>query len=340
MSDFKSIISKVADGQALSVEETQLAFNFIMSGEASPAQISALLVAMRVRGESEDEFVGAIKAMRSKMLPVDAPANAIDIVGTGGDAKGSLNVSTATALVVASCGVPVAKHGNRALSSKSGAADTLIALGVNLELSPSQISDCIEQAGIGFMFAPSHHASMRHVGSVRVELGIRTIFNLLGPMCNPAGVKRQLLGVFSPKWSLTMAKVLQELGSEKVWVVHGDGYDEMTITGTTQVAKLENGSVVVRDMEPKDFGLSIQAPETILGGNAEYNAAALIRLLEGEKSAYRDMVLMNAASSLVVADVASDVMNGMEIAARAIDAGKSRETLQKLVATSNQGSAS
>lgn len=339
MIDFKSILTKVADGNSLSIEETQSAFDFIMSGDASPAQIAGLLMALRVRGESEEEFIGAIKTMRSKMLTVDTPTNAIDIVGTGGDAKGSLNVSTATALVVASCGVPVAKHGNRALSSKSGAADTLIALGVNLELSPSQITDCIDEAGIGFMFAPAHHSAMRHVGPVRVELGTRTIFNLLGPMCNPAKVKRQLLGVFSPKWSLTMAKVLQELGSEKVWVVHGDGYDEMTITGTTQVAKLENGTVLVRDMSPADFGLEIQTPESILGGDAKYNAAALLKLLDGEKSAYRDMVLMNAASSLVIADAASDVLNGMEIAAKAIDDGASASTLKKLVEISNQGKA-
>lgn len=336
---FKDIISKVADGNALSVEETEKAFGFLMSGDASPAQIAALLVALRVRGETQDEFVGAIKAMRSKMLPVDAPDDAIDIVGTGGDSKGSLNVSTATAIVVAGTGVKVAKHGNRALSSKSGAADTLIELGVNLDLSPSQITDCIEDANIGFMFAPNHHSAMRHVGPVRVELGIRTIFNLLGPMCNPAGVKRQLLGVYSPIWSITMAKVLAELGSTKVWVVHGEGFDEMTITGTTQVAMLENGSVKVRDLAPKDFGLKIQSESAIAGADAKYNAAALNRLLDGEKSAYRDMVLMNAASSLVIADKADSLLQGVEIASRAIDDGSAANTLKKLVEVSNQGKA-
>lgn len=336
---FKDIISKVADGNALSVEETEEAFGFLMSGDASPAQIAALLVGLRVRGETQDEFVGAIKAMRSKMLPVDAPDDAIDIVGTGGDSKGSLNISTATAIVVAGTGVKVAKHGNRALSSKSGAADTLIELGVNLDLSPSQITDCIEDANIGFMFAPNHHSAMRHVGPVRVELGIRTIFNLLGPMCNPAGVKRQLLGVYSPIWSITMAKVLAQLGSEKVWVVHGEGFDEITITGTTQVAMLENGSVKVRDLAPKDFGLNIQPESAIAGGDAKYNAAALNRLLDGEKSAYRDMVLMNAASSLVIADKAKSLLDGVAIAAKAIDDGSAANTLKKLVEVSNQGKA-
>lgn len=336
---FKDIISKVADGNALSVEETEEAFGFLMSGDASPAQIAALLVGLRVRGETQDEFVGAIKAMRSKMLPVDAPDDAIDIVGTGGDSKGSLNISTATAIVVAGTGVKVAKHGNRALSSKSGAADTLIELGVNLDLSPSQITDCIEDANIGFMFAPNHHSAMRHVGPVRVELGIRTIFNLLGPMCNPAGVKRQLLGVYSPIWSITMAKVLAELGSEKVWVVHGEGFDEITITGTTQVAMLENGSVKVRDLAPKDFGLNIQPESAIAGADAKYNAAALNRLLDGEKSAYRDMVLMNAASSLVIADKAKSLLDGVAIAAKAIDDGSAANTLKKLVDVSNQGKA-
>lgn len=334
---FNDIISKVADGKALSIEETETAFGFLMSGDASAAQIAALLMGLRVRGETQDEFVGAIKAMRSKMLPVDAPDDAIDIVGTGGDSKGSLNVSTATAIVVAGTGVKVAKHGNRALSSKSGAADTLIALGVNLELSPSQITDCIEEANIGFMFAPNHHSAMRHVGPVRVELGIRTIFNLLGPMCNPAGVKRQLLGVYSPKWLIIMAKVLAELGSKKVWVVHGEGFDEMTITGTTQVAMMENSSVKVRDLAPKDFGFDIQPESAIAGADAAYNAAALRRLLDGEKSAYRDMVLMNAASSLVIADKADTLMEGVSIAAGAIDNGAAAKALEKLVSVSNQG---
>lgn len=339
MADLKEFIATVADGNSLSVEDTQTAFSILMSGDATPAQIGAFLMALRVRGESDDEFVGAIKAMRSKMLPVDAPDNAIDIVGTGGDAKGSLNVSTATAIVVAGCGVKVAKHGNRALSSNSGAADVLVALGVNLELSPSQITDCIDEANVGFMFAPAHHSAMRFVGPARAELGTRTIFNLLGPMCNPAGVKRQLLGVFSPKWLITAAKVLNELGSEKVWVVHGDGFDEMTITGETQIAVLEDGKVLPKEVSPKDFGFEIQTAEAIAGGDADFNAKALLGLLNGEPSAYRDMVLMNAASSLIVADKAGDYLEGVSIAANAIDDGLAKAALDQLVISSNRGQA-
>ncbi len=253
--------------------------------------------------------------------------------------RARLNVSTATAIVVAGCGVKVAKHGNRALSSKSGAADVLMALGVNLELSPSQITDCIEEANVGFMFAPAHHSAMRFVGPARAELGTRTIFNLLGPMCNPAGVKRQLLGVFSPKWLITIAKVLRELGSQKVWVVHGDGFDEMTITGETHVAVLEDGKVLPREVSPKDFGFSVQSAEAIAGGDAEYNAKALRDLLEGKPSAYRDMVLMNASASLVIADKAGDLMEGVKIASYAIDEGKAKQSLDQLVISSNRGKA-
>ncbi|MEM7463363.1 MAG: anthranilate phosphoribosyltransferase [Pseudomonadota bacterium] len=337
MSDMKYFIAKVADGGTLSRDDTREAFGILMSGDATPSQIGGFLMALRVRDETEDEFAGAVDAMRSRMLPVDAPDDAMDIVGTGGDAKGSLNVSTATAFVATACGIKVAKHGNRALSSKSGAADVLTALGVNLELSPDQISDCIEEAGLGFMFAPAHHPAMRHVGPTRVELGTRTIFNLLGPMCNPSGVKRQLLGVFSPKWILTIAKVLGELGSEKVWVVHGEGYDEVTITGTTQVAELDNGTVRTFEINPEDAGFSIQSDTDIMGGDADFNAKALKALLQGEKSAYRDMVVMNAAASLIVAEKAKDMAEGATIAAAAIDNGSSLAVLDRLVAVSNQG---
>ena len=233
----------------------------------------------------------------------------------------------------------VAKHGNRALSSKSGAADVLMALGVNLELSPSQITDCIEEANVGFMFAPAHHSAMRFVGPARAELGTRTIFNLLGPMCNPAGVKRQLLGVFSPKWLITIAKVLRELGSENVWVVHGDGFDEMTITGETHMAVLKDGKVLPREVTPRDFGFDVQSADAIAGGDATYNAEALKALLDGEPSAYRDMVLMNAASSLIVADRAGDLLEGVAIASAAIDEGKAKAALDQLIVSSNRGKA-
>ncbi|MEM7068189.1 MAG: anthranilate phosphoribosyltransferase [Pseudomonadota bacterium] len=338
MSDLKPVIGKLANGDKLSREETQEAFKIIMAGDATHAQIGAILMALRVRGETEDEFAGAIDAMRSFMLPVDAPSDAIDIVGTGGDAKGSYNISTCTALVVAGCGVKVAKHGNRSLSSKSGASDVLTALGVNIELSPDQISDCINDAGIGFMFAPAHHSAVRHVGPARVELATRTLFNLLGPMCNPASVKRQLLGVFAPQWVLTAAKVAQTLGSEKVWVVHGQGFDEITITGPTQVAALENGLIKTFDINPQDFGFEDEDEAAIAGGDAEENAVALRAVLAGEPSAYRNMVIMNAAASLVIADKASELSEAAAMAAEAIDSGSAAKTLGKLVEVSNQGS--
>lgn len=337
MNDLKGIIDTLASGKTLSREETQSAFDFIMSGSATDAQIGAVLMAMRLRGETEDEFAGAVDAMRAKMLPVDAPDDAIDIVGTGGDAKGSYNISTCTALVVAGCGVKVAKHGNRSLSSKSGASDVLTALGVNIDLSPGQISDCITQAGIGFMFAPAHHSAVRYVGPARVELATRTIFNLLGPMCNPASVKRQLLGVFAPQWVLTAAKVLQKLGSEKAWVVYGEGFDEVTITGTTQVAALQDGAVETFELTPADFGFDVESESAIAGGDADVNAKALRDVLNGKPSAYRNMVIMNAACSLVVADNAKDVASGAEMATAAIDNGSAAKVLDDLVRVSNQG---
>ncbi len=337
MNDIKPILAKVADGAVLSREETGKAFGMLMSGEATPSQIAGLLMALRVRGETPDEFAGAVDAMRAKMLTVDAPDGAIDIVGTGGDAKGSLNVSTAASFVVAGCGVKVAKHGNRALSSKSGSADVLKALGVNLELSPGQITACIEDAGVGFMFAPAHHSAMRHVGPTRVELGTRTIFNLLGPMCNPAGVKRQLLGVFSPRWLITIAQVLGELGSEKVWVVHGGGYDEISIAGTTHVAALEGGKVRTFDVSPEAAGLPEHSGDEVAGGDAEYNATAMREMLAGRASAFRDMVLLNAAAALIVADRAEDLRSGAEMAASAIDSGAALAVLEKLVQVSNEG---
>ncbi len=337
MGNLKEFIAKTADGKELTRQETEAAFTILMSGEATPAQIGGLLMAMRVRGESVEEFVGAVLAMRAKMLPVDAPVDAIDIVGTGGDNSGSYNVSTCTAIVAAGAGLKVAKHGNRSLSSKSGAADVLMALGVNLELSPGQISDCIEEANLGFMFAPAHHAAMRHVGPARVELGTRTIFNLLGPMCNPAGAKRQLLGVFSPVWLLPVAKTLAELGSEKIWVVHGQGLDEITISGETHIAALQDGRVTTFDITPQDAGLPVHDLSEILGGDAQYNADALSRVLDGEPSAYRDIVLLNTAAALMVADKAGDLKEGARIAAAAIDNGDARAVLDNLVRVSNQG---
>lgn len=258
MVDFKSIIAKVATGATLTRDEATDAFDAMMSGDATPSQMGALLMGLRVRGETVDEITGAVTTMRAKMLPVTAPADAVDIVGTGGDGSGSVNVSTCASFVVAGCGVTVAKHGNRALSSKSGAADVLAALGVKIDITPEQVGRCVNEAGIGFMFAPTHHPAMKNVGPTRVELATRTIFNLLGPLSNPAGVKRQMIGVFSRQWVQPLAQVLKNLGSEAVWVVHGsDGLDEITLSGTTAVAELKNGEITSFEISPEDAGLPL-----------------------------------------------------------------------------------
>ncbi len=334
--DLKQFIAKAADGEPLTREEARAAFDIMMSGEATPAQTGGLLMALRVRGETVEEITGAVQTMREKMLPVDAPDKAIDIVGTGGDASGSYNISTASAFVAAGAGLPVAKHGNRALSSKSGAADVLMALGVNIEIGPAQVARCIREAGVGFMFAPAHHSAMRHVGPARVELGTRTIFNLLGPLSNPAGVTRQLTGVFSPGWVEPLAHVLGELGCEATWVVHGEGgLDEISPVGVTKVAELKDGNVRTFEITPEDAGLSRHAFEEIRGGDAEVNAAALRAVLDGQASAYRDAVLMNAGAALVVAGKAADIREGAELAAQAIGSGKARAVLDKLVEVSN-----
>jgi anthranilate phosphoribosyltransferase len=306
-----------------------------MSGQATPSQIGGFLMALRVRGETVDEIVGAVTTMRSKMLTVDAPVDAIDIVGTGGDASGTYNISTLAALIVAGAGVPVAKHGNRALSSKSGAADSLAALGVKLDVTPAIISRCIREAGVGFMFAQQHHSAMRHVGPSRVELGTRTIFNLLGPLSNPAGVRRQLLGVFAPQWVVPIAEVMRDLGSESVWVVHGNGLDEITTTGSTSVAALEGGKIRTFELSPADFGVEPCQLDAIKGGDGVVNAAALRDVLSGAKNAYRDIALANAAASLVIAGKAETLRDGMRLATVSLDSGATASALDKLVAVSN-----
>src|SRR5215468_2176095 len=283
MVEIKALIGQVASGASLSREMAYEAFDSMMSGEVTPSQIGALLMGLRVRGETIDEITGAVTAMRAKMLAVDAPDNAIDVVGTGGDASGSFNISTCAAFIVAGAGVPVAKHGNRALSSRSGAADVLGALGVNIELPPEQVGRCIRDAGIGFMFAPAHHPAMKNVGPTRVELGTRTIFNLLGPLSNPAGVKRQMVGVFSRQWVEPLANVLKNLGSDSAWVVHGsDGLDEVTSAGPTYVAALENGAVRSFEITPEELGLQRVKPEALRGGSAKENAQALRDVLKGK----------------------------------------------------------
>jgi len=336
MDDLKSIIGKVATGAALTREEAAAAFDRVMSGEATPAQMGGLLMALRVRGETVDEITGAVSAMRAKMLPVKAPADAVDIVGTGGDGSGSVNVSTCASFIVAGAGVPVAKHGNRALSSKSGAADALAALGVNINITPDEVGRCIAEAGIGFMFAPTHHPAMKNVGPTRVELATRTIFNLLGPLSNPAGVTRQMVGVFSKHWVQPLAQVLKNLGSEAVWVVHGsDGLDEITLTGPTHVAALENGSIRTFDVTPEDAGLPRATAAELKGGDAEANAKALREVLEGKQNAYRNVALINAAAALVVAGKAKDLKEGVALGTKALDSGAATERLTRLAAVSN-----
>jgi len=319
MSDaLKPFLAKAADGAALTAREAEDAFAVIMSGEATSAQIAGLLMALRVRGETVDEITGAVRAMRAKMLPVSAPAGAIDVVGTGGDGSGTFNVSTGAALVVAGCGVPVAKHGNRALSSKSGAADVLTALGVNLDADLPLVERAIAEAGIGFLMAPRHHSAMKHVMPARVEMGVRTIFNILGPLSNPAGVTRQFTGVFARRWVEPLAQVLKNLGCEACWVVHGeDGLDELTTTGASYVAELKDGTVRTFTVTPADAGLPTARPEDLKGGSPEVNAQAIRDLLAGKAGAYRDIVLFNAAASLVVAGKTQDLESGAALAARA-----------------------
>jgi len=348
MANLNPFIATVAKGQALSLADTEAAFEIIMSGEASPVQIASFLTALAVRGETVEELTGAAKIMRAKALPISAPSGAVDTCGTGGDASGTYNISTAVAIVVAACGVPVAKHGNRKASSKSGTADALEALGVNLDATPDVVERALKEANIGFLFAQKHHSAMKHVAPVRGELGIRTIFNLIGPLSNPAGAKHQLLGVFSAAWVKPMAEALKGLGSESAWVVHGsDGLDELTVTGPSQVAQLKDGQVTTFEITPADAGLPTHSAEDLKGGEPEYNAAALRGLLdgtpgaEGDKkfSAYRDIVLLNAAAALIVAGKATDLKDGAAQAAQAIDSGAARATLETFAAIT-QGDAS
>jgi anthranilate phosphoribosyltransferase len=336
MDDLKALIGKVATGATLTREEASCAFDSMMSGEATPSQMGGLLMALRVRGETVDEITGAVAAMRSKMLRVKAPADAVDVVGTGGDGSGSVNVSTCASFIVAGAGVPVAKHGNRALSSKSGAADCLAALGIKIDLMPERVGRCVNEAGIGFMFAPSHHPAMKNVGPTRVELATRTIFNLLGPLSNPAGVKRQMVGVFSRQWVQPLAQVLKNLGSDSVWVVHGsDGLDEITLAGPTFVAALENGNIRSFEVTPDDAGLPRADGDALKGGDAEANAASLRGVLEGKPGAFRDVALLNAAAALIVAGKAKNLKDGVVLGAKSLDSGAAMDKLKRLIAVSN-----
>lgn len=334
---FKGLIGRVAERQELSVDDARTAFDIMMSGDATPSQMGAFLMALRVRGETVDELTGGAMAMRAKAQGITAPTGAIDTCGTGGDAKGTWNVSTAVSFVLAAHDIPVAKHGNRALSSKTGAADVLTALGVNIECPFELVEKSLRDACIGFLMAPRHHGAMRHVGPTRVELGTRTIFNLLGPLSNPAGAKRQIMGVFAKQWVEPLAHVQKQLGAERVWVMHGaDGMDELTTTGVTHVAELANGQVRTFDVTPQDAGLAVASPDDLKGGEPAANAAALRGVLQGQKNAFRDIVLLNAAAGLIVAEKTDTLREGAAMAAEVLDNGRALARLEQLVAISNE----
>ena len=327
----KAVLARLAAGERLAESEAEAAFGMIMAGEATPAQIAGLLMAMRVRGETVAEMTGAVRAMRARMLAVEAPPGAIDIVGTGGDMAGTLNISTAAALVVAGAGVKVAKHGNRALSSRSGAADAMSALGIPVMETPIEaLPHILAEAGMCFLMAPRHHSALRHAAGPRMELGTRTIFNLLGPLANPARVKRQMTGAFSAEWLRPMAETLARLGTERAWLVHGMGLDELTLAGPSHVVELKDGSLREFQVTPEEAGLSRAPPEALRGGEPAENAAALLGLLEGAQGPYRDCVLLNAAAALIVAGRATTLREGADMAARSLDAGAALDVLRKL----------
>lgn len=332
----KPLLARVVAGETLAFDEAQAAFAIIMGGQASPAQIAAFLVALRMRGETVDEISGAVDVIRGKALPINAPPGAMDIVGTGGDGSGTLNISTATAIVTAACGVPVAKHGNRAVSSRSGTADVQTALGINVNADFARIEQSLREANIGFMLAPRHHESFKYVGPVRAELGVRTVFNLLGPLCNPAGVRRYLVGVYARQWVRPLAEVLARLGCERAWVVHGaGGLDELSTLGPNHVCVVDHGRVVERVVTPAEAGLPTATIEQLQGGDSAFNAGRLNALLGGERDAYRDIVLFGAAAALQICARVTDLREGVAVAAAAIDEGKARQTLDALIRISN-----
>jgi anthranilate phosphoribosyltransferase len=335
MGDLKALLAKVATGARLSESEAETAFDAMMSGNATPSQMGGFLMALRVRGETVEEITGAARTMRAKALKLVAPPGAIDTCGTGGDASGTFNISTATALVVAGCGVPVAKHGNRALSSRSGSADVLTALGVNIDADASVVQRALDELGIGFLMATRYHSATRHVAPTRVELGTRTIFNLLGPLSNPAGARRQLVGVFAAQWVAPMAEVLGKLGAERAWVVHGGGLDELTIAGPSTVAEWKDGAVRSFEVTPEEAGLPRADLAGIKGGDPETNAAMMRALLDGASGPVRDVVLYNSAAALIVAGRAESLREGVALAAKSIDGGAAREVLQRLAALTN-----
>ncbi len=333
----KRLMTRVADGERLSEDEMRDALDLLMSGVAPPVAMGAFLMALRVRGETIGEITGAAKFLRARMTTVDAPPGAVDIVGTGGDSHGTYNVSTAATFVAAGAGTIVAKHGNRAVTSLSGASDVLAALGVKLDVPPVAVSRAISDSGVGFLWAPLYHPAMKTWAPIRADLGLRTLFNLLGPLCNPAGVTRQVLGVYDRKLVEPIAEVLKNLGSQHAWVVHGaDGMDELTTTGATTVAELHGGVISVFEVTPEDAGLPRAEIAALKGGDAATNAAALRNLLQGETGAYRDIVVLNAAAALIVAGKARGLEDGVARAQTSIDSGRAAAALDRLVAVTNE----
>ena len=329
----KPLLAQLAEGGALSEEQAEAAFRCILAGEASQGQIGAFLMGLRQHGETISDITAGARVLRDQLVAVPTAADVIDTCGTGGDGSGSYNISTAVAFVVAACGVPVAKHGNRALSSKSGSSQVLEALGVALDLTPEEIGQCLDTTRMGFMFAPHHHAAMRHVGAVRQEMGIRTIFNLLGPLANPARAKRQLLGVFDEKWVVPLAETLRNLGSIRAWIVHGsDGMDELTTTGPSQIAELKDGHIQTFTLDAQDYGLARARADELAGGTPEENAEAMRQLFAGAHGAYRDIVVLNSAAALVVADHAQDIAEGLQQADQALSSGAAAKVLDQLAA--------
>jgi anthranilate phosphoribosyltransferase len=332
----KPVLARLGRGETLSAAESEAAFGVVMDGLATPAQIGGMLMAMRARGETVAELTGAVIALRKRMACVNAPVNAMDVCGTGGDAAASLNISTAVTFVLAACGIPVAKHGNRALSSRAGGADVLAALGVEIEPPMERLSAILEEAGCVFLFAPRHHPALAYAAPTRVELGTRTILNLTGPMANPAGVKCQLIGVFDPVWARPVAETLRALGTEAAWVVHSQGLDELTLAGENQVVVLKHGEITEFTLDASDAGLMPVPLEAIKGGDAQENAAALLAVLEGRPSGYRDTILFNAAAALVVAGATTSLIEGVSLAAGAIDRGAAAGVLAKLMTASRE----
>ncbi|TNE34324.1 MAG: anthranilate phosphoribosyltransferase [Alphaproteobacteria bacterium] len=337
IADFKGLIGKIGEGQTLNIEEAKAAFNIILSGDATPSQMGAFLMGLHLRGETVDELIGGVTVLREKATYIKAPENAVDVVGTGGDGHGTYNISTAAAFVTAGAGVPVAKHGNKAASSRSGTADVQAVLGINTECAFELTERAVYEAGIGFMVAYRHHGAMRHVGPTRVELGIRTIFNLLGVMSNPAAVKRQLIGVYDPAWMRPMAETLKELGSKHIWVMHGaDGLDELSTTGASQVVEMKNGVITEFDVTPEQYGFARVPLADIKGGTPEENAKALMALLNGAEGPYRDITLLNAGVAIMIGGKCDSVEDGIALARASIDNGTALSAFEKLKSISNE----